>query len=82
MKTTGAGRRRELDFEGVAGVTPSFLDELLVALAGSMSAHRSGWVIRNLPGDATAKLTLLRGGHSLSITQNEDGTWLITGPPE
>lgn len=75
-----AGRGRvQLDFSGVEGLTPSFLDEMLAVLAGLVSADEEGEIlirIVNPPTRLTAKFEAVGRTYDLTVTESEGG-WLI-----
>lgn len=72
-----------IDFSGVEGVTPSFLDELLSAfesLVGpeSNDCERS-LIVANPPTRLSLKFHAIARGHRMSVQAMPDGSWLLTG---
>jgi hypothetical protein len=69
----------DLDFSGVTGVTPSFLDEVLAVIEEEM-AHSSKLVeirVLNPPTRLSSKFKAVGRGRGFSIRQTDDKTWLI-----
>ena len=71
-----------VDFEGVEGVTPSFLDELLSifeALVGNAPiSHERRLVVANPPTRLSMKFEAVARGHAMSVQALPDGSWLLT----
>lgn len=69
------GDRVELDFDGVAGMTPSFFDELLATVEEASDAGDSNTVelvVHNAPTDASSKFQAVAEGHECSLSANEE----------
>lgn len=71
-----------VDFKGVAGIAPSFLDELLsifesLLLAESDGSER-GLSVTNPPTRLSLKFEAIARGHGMSIQALPDGSWLLT----
>lgn len=70
-----------VDFEGVAGVAPSFLDELLLifeSLVGPESgAGERSLVIAHPPTRLSLKFEAVARGHAMSVRALPDGSWLL-----
>jgi len=71
-----------VDFEGVEGMAPSFLDELLVLFESltnedSTNARRM-FIVRNPPARLSRKFEAIARGHCMSIESHADGSWSIT----
>ncbi len=69
-----------LDFAGVDGLTPSFLDEILAVLEEHIEA--SGGVrlrveVTNSPTQLSSKFAAVSRGHGLVAEELEDRTWII-----
>lgn len=69
-----------LDFSGVDGLTPSFLDEILSVLEESVLA--SGGVrlrveVTNSPTQLSSKFAAVSRGHGLVAEELEDRTWIF-----
>ena len=69
-----------LDFAGVDGLTPSFLDEILSVL--EESALASGGVrlrveVTNSPTQLSSKFAAVGRGHGLVARETGDRTWII-----
>lgn len=70
----------ELDFDGVAGLTPSFLDELLgviTELLAQERAPRVEVVVLKPPTRLSSKFAAIGRGRDLSITEGPDGSWVV-----
>lgn len=77
----GSGGHLELDFTGVEGVTPSFMDELLqvVRQVVDEAAWRSLAIrLTNPPTRLSSKFEAVGRGHGLVVTQSDGGDWLLT----
>jgi hypothetical protein len=72
--------RTVIDFAGVEGVTPSFIDEvLLLTEKGARAAGRDLVLdIRNPPTRLSEKFSAIGRGHGLLIEELESGTWHIS----
>lgn len=73
----------ELDFVGVEGMTPSFLDEALAVIEHEL-ARAGGTLFRvlilNPPTRLSSKFAAVGRGRGLSISETPDGaSWVISG---
>jgi len=67
-----------IDFAGVEGVTPSFIDELLGVLKGataSASANGRRFVFANLPTRMSEKFAAIARGRNLTLRVGGDESW-------
>ena len=76
----GVGGEVTLDFAGVDGLTPSFLDEILSVL--EEIALASGGVrlrieVTNSPTQLSSKFAAVSRGHGLVASELGDRTWII-----
>ena len=79
-----------VDFDGVGGVAPSFLDELLLVFESVLEAHGGGrkgrLIVANAPTRISLKFEAVARGHAMSIRLLPDGSWLLSkvedAPPE
>lgn len=71
--------RISLDFDGIAGMAPSFFDELLRAIdeISEPSQEQPTLIIHNPPTQASSKFQAVARSHSRMIQVNEDGDWLL-----
>ncbi|MBI4329638.1 MAG: STAS-like domain-containing protein [Chloroflexi bacterium] len=70
-----------LDFTDVAGVTPSFVDEILAVLEeciGSGPQSRLSIVFLNPPTRLSAKFEAVDRAHALRIVEDRGGAWVVT----
>jgi len=70
-----------LDFSGVDGITPSFLDEILAIIEKHLRASQEGKfrvIVANPPTRLSAKFSAVGRGRGLSIGESERGAWIIT----
>ncbi len=71
-----------VDFEGIEGIAPSFLDELVSifeSIVGSQtSAPDRCLVIANPPTRLSLKFEAIARGHGMSVRALPDGSWLLT----
>lgn len=74
-----------IDFRGVEGVAPSFLDELLTVfelVIGPNPNHPGrSLVVVNPPTRLSSKFEAVARGHGLSVVSRSDGSWVLTPPP-
>src|SRR5262245_14667513 len=71
----------ELNFEGVEGMTPSFLDEILAIIEERMETVLSDRIrikIVNPPTRLSSKFVALGKGHQFLVRESEGGGWTIT----
>jgi hypothetical protein len=77
-----AGEERQLvvDFDGVAGIAPSFLDELLSifdSLVASGAKNGRCFIVANPPTRLSAKFEAIARGHGMSVELLPDGSWRL-----
>ncbi len=74
-----------VDFEGVEGVAPSFLDELLSIFESIIGAEGNDRVpcliVANLPTRLSLKFEAVARGHGMSVQALPDGSWFLTDAP-
>lgn len=71
-----------LDFSGVDGVTPSFLDETLAVIQKCIQTTQGKefrLLVVHPPTRLSAKFAAVGRARGLSISESESGTWIITG---
>lgn len=68
-----------LDFNGISGVAPSFVDEMIKILeellAPGPGTRPLRLTIANVPTRLSSKFSAIARGHSLSIEARPDGSW-------
>ena len=75
-----------VDFDGVAGVAPSFVDELIIIIETLLAADANGMgrglMIENPPTRLSSKFEAIARGHGMSVRALENGSWLlaVSGP--
>jgi STAS-like domain of unknown function (DUF4325) len=79
----GAGKEPlVVDFAGVEGLAPSFLDELLAAIDASDARAKdhegARLIISHPPARLSLKFEAVARGRSMSIEALPDGSWLLT----
>lgn len=70
-----------LDFTGVEGISPSFLDETLSVIEDCGLAVEQGHiqvVLKNTPALSSEKFAAVARGHDLQIITSEIGDWIIS----
>ena len=71
-----------VDFEGVEGIAPSFLDELLSIFEAIIGSETSGpercLVVANPPTRLSLKFEAIARGHGMSARVLPDGSWLLS----
>ncbi|MBI4716746.1 MAG: STAS-like domain-containing protein [Planctomycetes bacterium] len=78
----GVGNTEPLtvDFRGVEGIAPSFLDEL-VTLFESLLAEAGGGerqlILSHPPTRLSSKFEAMARGHAMSVQLQPDGSWLL-----
>ncbi len=85
-KSTPGGRsdttRLTVDFEGVEGIAPSFLDELLLVFESIIGSDTNGverrLVVANPPARLSLKFEAIARGHGMSVRALSDGSWVLT----
>ena len=77
----GGGGEVTLDFAGIDGLTPSFLDEILLVLEESVLASGGSRLrveVLNSPTQLSSKFAAVGRGHGLVAKESESGTWIIS----
>ena len=70
-----------LDFLGIDGLAPSFLDEILSVIEDCIqdtSHDQLQIMVINSPTQLSSKFAAVGRGHGLSIRESGSGTWLIS----
>lgn len=70
----------ELDFAGVASLTPSFLDGILRLLDAALpegGAQSPRLILRNPPTRVSSKFAAVGRSHNLAVRESPDGAWEI-----
>jgi len=71
-----------VDFEGIEGIAPSFLDELLSIFESIIGSEPAGLerslVVANPPTRLSLKFEAVARGHGMSVRALTDGSWLLT----
>ncbi len=71
-----------IDFEGVEGVAPSFIDELLSIFESFVGTDTDGrercLIIVNPPTRLSLKFQAVARGHRMSVRTLPDGSWRLT----
>ena len=71
------------DFEGVEGIAPSFMDELLRVIdslfAGIGEQCVLQLIIAHPPTRLSSKFEAIARSHAMTILQLSDGSWQLTG---
>ena len=71
-----------VDFEGIEGIAPSFLDELLSIFEAIIGSETHGLerslIIANPPTRLSLKFEAIARGHGMSVRAHPDGSWLLT----
>jgi hypothetical protein len=71
-----------IDFEGIAGVAPSFLDELLSVFESVIGADANGGerclMVVNPPTRLSLKFEAVARGHGMLVRTLPGGSWLLT----
>jgi hypothetical protein len=70
-----------VDFEGVEGMAPSFLDELVSVFESLIGTESNGrercLIIANPPTRLSSKFEAVARGHGMSARLNPDGSWVL-----
>jgi len=70
-----------VDFNGVEGIAPSFLDELLTIFESLVGTATNGdkpcLVVANPPTRLSLKFEAVGRGHGMSVQALPDGSWLL-----
>ena len=70
-----------IDFDGIDGVSPAFVDEILTMLDEAEAPGPERLVFANLPTRLSRVYTVLAGAHSKEIELDASGereTWILT----
>lgn len=78
-----------VDFAGVEGIAPSFLDELVTVFesvvgakttdnAGGLDGCERRLIVANPPTRLSLKFEAVARGHGMSVRALPDGSWLLT----
>ena len=70
-----------LDFFGIDGIAPSFLDEILSVVEDCIqvdSHNQLQIMVINSPTQLSSKFAAVGRGHGLSISESGSGTWIIS----
>lgn len=69
-----------VDFRGVEGIAPSFLDELVTvfeSLMGETGGGQRRLVLLSPPTRLSSKFEAMARGHAMSVQLQPDGSWLL-----
>lgn len=71
-----------VDFEGIEGIAPSFLDELLSIVESILGTEDNGrercLIVANPPTRLSLKFEAIARGHQMSVRALPDGSWFLT----
>ncbi len=71
-----------VDFEGIEGIAPSFLDELLSIFESIIGSETNdlerSLIVANPPTRLSLKFEAVARGHGMSVRALPDGSWLLT----
>ncbi|MCH7595087.1 MAG: STAS-like domain-containing protein [Planctomycetes bacterium] len=71
-----------VDFEGIEGMAPSFLDELISIFESIIESETDSperrLVVANPPTRLSLKFEAVARGHGMSVEARSDGSWLLT----
>jgi len=71
-----------VDFQGVEGIAPSFLDELLSIFESLIGAETNDeercLIVANPPTRLSLKFEAIARGHGMSVRALPDGSWFLT----
>lgn len=70
-----------IDFSGVEAVTPSFVDEVLIAIENVVSTPgraNATIIFLNPPTRLSEKFAAVGRAHRLSAAESDDGNWHLT----
>lgn len=71
--------RLELDFSGIDGITPSFLDEILGIIQEHLARKDDvRIVIVNAPTRLSSKFAAIGRARDLTMAETETGSWIIS----
>ncbi len=78
---TGDTAAVTIDFKDVAGVAPSFMDELLQIFESHLDSKNDepgrSLIIANPPTRISSKFEAIARGHRITITSVDDGSWFL-----
>lgn len=66
-----------IDFQGIEGVTPSFVDELLGILVELAGNRELRLLVSHPPTRLTAKFTAVGRSRGLDVREGPDGSWVV-----
>ncbi|MCI0629773.1 MAG: STAS-like domain-containing protein [Phycisphaerales bacterium] len=70
-----------IDFEGVSGVAPSFVDELVTSFQTIAAVERHGrssvLIVAHPPTRLSLKFEAIARGHGMSVRSLDDGSWVL-----
>jgi len=71
-----------VDFEGIEGIAPSFLDELLSVFESLIGMATDGvercLIVANPPTRLSLKFEAIARGHGMAVRALPDGSWFLT----
>lgn len=71
-----------VDFGGIEGIAPSFLDELLTVFESvvgtEMNGQEQSLIVAKPPTRLSLKFEAIARGHRMSIRPLPDGSWVLT----
>lgn len=74
-----------VDFDGIAGIAPSFLDELLIVFKSIIGSESNdderSLVVANPPTRLSLKFEAVARGHGMTARTLPDGSWLLANCP-
>ena len=75
-----------VDFDGVQGVAPSFVDELMIVIERLIAAEANiagrSLVIVHPPNRLSSKFEAIARGHGMQVHENGDGAWVFSLAPQ
>lgn len=73
-----------IDFQGVEGVAPSFLDELITMIESTLrkgaDSEQRSLIVAHPPTRLSSKFEAVARGHGLIARALPDGSWLLAAP--
>ncbi|MGD2108196.1 MAG: hypothetical protein PVI86_02270 [Phycisphaerae bacterium] len=82
MDSTSGTNSLTVDFAGVEGMAPSFLDELLLIFGSHVGGGADGrercLIVANPPTRLSRKFEAVARGHGMSAQALADGSWSLT----
>jgi hypothetical protein len=71
-----------VDFDGIEGIAPSFLDELISVLESSLDVDAKGAarsiIVAHPPTRLSLKFEAVARAHRMTIRAQPDGSWLLS----